>query len=79
MLFSARATALFFCLFVAVAGTTAQTTKPAPKVRRPNVILITVDTVRADHIGAYGYKGIKTPNIDSLATDGVRLDRKSVV
>ncbi len=38
---------------------------------KPNVILITIDTVRADHLGCYGYKDIKTPTIDSLARDGV--------
>ena len=29
-----------------------------------NVVLITIDTLRADHVGCYGYKQIKTPNID---------------
>ena len=35
-----------------------------------NVLLITVDTLRSDHLGCYGYKGIKTPNIDGLAERG---------
>ncbi|MFZ0798625.1 MAG: sulfatase-like hydrolase/transferase [Terriglobales bacterium] len=53
----------------------AQTTaKPAP-----NVILITIDTLRADHVGCYGYKQIKTPNIDGLAADGVRFERAFAV
>jgi arylsulfatase A-like enzyme/cytochrome c-type biogenesis protein CcmH/NrfG len=48
----------------------AQTpTKPAL-----NVVLITIDTLRADHLGCYGYKQIKTPNIDGLAADGVRFE-----
>jgi len=34
------------------------------------VILISVDTLRADHLGAYGYKAARTPNIDSLAHNG---------
>jgi arylsulfatase A-like enzyme/cytochrome c-type biogenesis protein CcmH/NrfG len=38
-----------------------------------NVVLITIDTLRADHLGCYGYKQIKTPNIDGLAADGVRF------
>jgi len=33
---------------------------------KPNVVVITVDTLRADHLGCYGYKQIHTPNIDSL-------------
>src|ERR1700722_13152148 len=34
------------------------------------VILISIDTLRADHLGAYGYKTARTPNIDSFAHDG---------
>jgi arylsulfatase A-like enzyme/Flp pilus assembly protein TadD len=41
----------------------------------PNVIVITVDTLRADHLGCYGYKKIRTPNIDALAADGARFER----
>ena len=40
-----------------------------------NVVLITIDTLRADHLGCYGYKQIKTPNIDGLAADGARFER----
>jgi tetratricopeptide (TPR) repeat protein len=38
---------------------------------RPPVIIISIDTLRADHLPAYGYRGIATPNIDALARDGV--------
>jgi arylsulfatase A-like enzyme/Tfp pilus assembly protein PilF len=41
----------------------------------PNVVVITIDTLRADHLGCYGYKQIRTPNIDSLAANGVRFER----
>src|ERR1700722_6438686 len=34
------------------------------------VILISVDTLRADRLGAYGYRGARTPNIDALAHNG---------
>jgi arylsulfatase A-like enzyme len=40
-------------------------------VQKPNVVLITLDTTRADHLGAYGYAGVETPNIDALARRGV--------
>ena len=43
------------------------------KTRLPgatNVLLITLDTTRADHIGAYGYSSAKTPALDRLAADG---------
>ncbi|MBV9341504.1 MAG: sulfatase-like hydrolase/transferase, partial [Acidobacteria bacterium] len=41
----------------------------------PNVVVITIDTLRADHLGCYGYKQIRTPNLDSLASTGVRFER----
>src|SRR5436853_1598931 len=40
-----------------------------------NVVIVTIDTLRADHLGCYGYKHIRTPNIDALAADGVRFER----
>ena len=40
-----------------------------------NVLLITIDTLRADRLGAYGYTGAETPNIDRLAAEGVRFER----
>ncbi len=36
----------------------------------PPVILISIDTLRADHLSAYGYRKIQTPNIDSFAQQG---------
>jgi len=39
-----------------------------------NVLLITIDTLRADHLGCYGYKNIKTPNIDVLAREGALFE-----
>jgi arylsulfatase A-like enzyme/Tfp pilus assembly protein PilF len=42
---------------------------------RPNIVFITIDTLRADHLGCYGYKQISTPNIDSLAADSARFER----
>src|SRR3954471_7271506 len=39
------------------------------------IILISIDTLRADHLPAYGYRKVKTPAIDALAADGVVFDR----
>lgn len=39
-----------------------------------NIVLISVDTLRADHVGAYGYPRPVTPNIDALARRGVVFD-----
>src|SRR5438105_1257342 len=47
----------------------------AAPVPPPNVVVITIDTLRADHLGCYGYKQIRTPNIDALASDGIRFER----
>jgi arylsulfatase A-like enzyme/Flp pilus assembly protein TadD len=38
-----------------------------------NVLLVTVDTTRADHIGVYGYETARTPNMDSLAAKGIKF------
>lgn len=38
-----------------------------------NVVLITLDTTRADHLGCYGHPDDPTPNIDRLAADGTRF------
>jgi arylsulfatase A-like enzyme len=43
----------------------------------PNLLLIAIDTLRADHLGCYGYGKIQTPNIDTLAEHGI-LVRNSV-
>src|SRR5260370_7336647 len=40
-----------------------------------NVVIITIDTLRADHLGCYGYKQIHTPNIDALASESARFER----
>jgi arylsulfatase A-like enzyme/tetratricopeptide (TPR) repeat protein len=46
----------------------------ASSSERPNVLLVTIDTLRADHVGCYGYKAASTPTIDALAGRGVRFD-----
>ena len=40
-------------------------------VARPNVVLISIDSLRADHLGTYGYERETSPNIDALAAEGV--------
>jgi choline-sulfatase len=45
----------------------------APRKSAPDVFLITIDTLRADHVACYGYKQIETPALDALAADGVRF------
>ncbi len=40
------------------------------KQKKPNVIVILIDTLRADHLSAYGYERSTSPNIDKFARDG---------
>src|SRR5881296_4557788 len=41
----------------------------------PNLLLITIDTLRADHVGAYGAAAAATPALDAIAAAGVRFDQ----
>ena len=43
--------------------------------QRPNVLIITMDTTRSDHLGCYGYQQIQTPTLDRLAAEGVRFEK----
>ena len=45
----------------------------AQTLTKPDVILITLDTVRADHVGCFGDKQASTPSLDRLCQDGVRF------
>lgn len=47
------------------------TAAPAPRER--NLLLVTIDCLRAGHVGAYGYGRPTTPNIDRLAAGGIRF------
>jgi choline-sulfatase len=64
-------------LLLASASAAAQT---APVVNRPaaarraDIVLITIDTLRADHVSAFGSTRVKTPVIDTLATDGIAYE-----
>ncbi|HEX2465656.1 MAG TPA: sulfatase, partial [Thermoanaerobaculia bacterium] len=40
-----------------------------------NVLLVTLDTVRADRLGSYGYAGASTPALDGLAREGIRFSQ----
>ncbi|MBI3767349.1 MAG: sulfatase [Deltaproteobacteria bacterium] len=68
----ARGILVLFIGGVAIATVMAIRT-PRPS-ERPNVILITVDTLRADRLSAYGYAKSQTPNMDRLAREGVLFE-----
>ena len=48
---------------------------PQPPAKRPNVLLIVLDTQRADVLSSYGYHRVTTPHLDSLAAEGVLFER----
>ena len=67
------------CAFILAAFAAPLASAQAPPKEAPNVLFVTIDTLRADHVGCYGYKQVKTPNIDSLAADGSRFARAYAV
>ena len=56
------------CFFVVMAA--CSTERPASKPAARNLLLITIDTLRADHVGAYGYAPARTGTLDALAKSG---------
>jgi arylsulfatase A-like enzyme/Tfp pilus assembly protein PilF len=70
---------LLFFVTLAVSGLASQSDAPktdaTAKPALPNIILITVDTTRADRMGFLGSKRGLTPNLDALAKDGAVFTR----
>jgi arylsulfatase A-like enzyme/tetratricopeptide (TPR) repeat protein len=59
-------------LFLVIVLAACSREDPTPEVSgKPSVILISIDTLRADRLPLYGYQKLKTPAIDALARDGV--------
>jgi choline-sulfatase len=58
----------------AAAGALAVAAWRTARPYRPNLLLVTIDTLRADRVGAYGYAGAETPVMDALARRGVRFE-----
>src|SRR5262245_39327701 len=46
---------------------------------RPSILLVSIDTLRADHVGSYGYRAAATPVIDALAARGLRFEQAETV
>ncbi|HXV77583.1 MAG TPA: sulfatase [Candidatus Polarisedimenticolaceae bacterium] len=50
-----------------------------PQRLSPNVLIVTIDTLRADHMSGYGYDRATTPNLDRLMTRGMIFDRARTI
>ena len=61
-------------LLAAAAVALALSTSLSHPVTKPNVLLITIDTLRADHLSCYGSTKVRTPVIDGLAAQGVLFE-----
>jgi hypothetical protein len=46
-----------------------------PSWEGAHLVLVTIDALRADHLGAYGYRRLLSPSLDALASDAVLFDR----
>jgi arylsulfatase A-like enzyme/Flp pilus assembly protein TadD len=63
------------CLLLAACRPGGGPAGDAGPFRQAPVILISIDTLRSDHLPAYGYKDVETPALDALARDGVLFER----
>ena len=60
---------------LATCGCRQPASEPAPVSKaHPNVLLVTIDTLRADHLGSYGAANAMTPTLDALAKRGVQFE-----
>ncbi len=69
---------LVFAVFASAtarAGGGSPAAHPAGSAKAVNIVLITMDTTRADHLGAWGWPYAHTPNLDALAARGSRFVR----
>jgi arylsulfatase A-like enzyme len=53
--------------------------QPPPAARRPHILLVVADSLRARNLGCYGYRGSPTPTIDRLAAEGVVFEQAIAV
>lgn len=58
---------------------TALMAVPRPAVSQPDVLLVSVDTLRADHMGSYGYARNTSPRMDALLAAGARFSEARTV
>ena len=69
-----RAVVLALAAALAASAATVPACRNGRPSGRPNVLLVTIDTCRADRLGPYGFPLARTPALDRLAREGVRCD-----
>ncbi len=68
-------TAVALVVVIAAGGLVWRKAGRRPPPTAPlNVLLVTLDTTRADHLGCYGRRDARTPRLDRLAAEGVRFE-----
>lgn len=55
----------------------ARVLRQSPRAQDLNVLIVTLDTLRADRLGCYGYRNVSTPNIDALAREGLLFEHQT--
>jgi arylsulfatase A-like enzyme/Tfp pilus assembly protein PilF len=60
-------------MVLALAACLGTRARGGPPERLPDVVLVTIDTLRADHLGCYGYKQAQTANLDAFAASADRF------
>ncbi len=67
---------------VAICGGTIRCGPPSPDLpavraaaANASVVILTLDTTRADRLGCYGYREARTPHLDQFAAEGIRVER----
>ncbi len=73
--FTRFATITVVCLLPVVVNILDLVKWSEPGSPHRNLIIISLDTLRADHLGCYGYRTETSPNIDAFASEGVQFDR----
>lgn len=66
---------LYALCVVHLAASSSRAQERSKPPRKPNVLLVVIDTLRADRLGCYGYKRATSPAIDALAERGTLFER----
>jgi arylsulfatase A-like enzyme len=70
-----EASPIVVAVALAMAAPLGATCPAVAGAERPNIVLVSIDSLRADHLGCYGYDRDTSPAIDALATGGVLFER----